>query len=81
VGGVQMICNTSNLIRSDYTVYIEPELATRSQEAAQKIGCRTRSKFIRYAVINQLVREGFQLSDKFKPFADKILNKGVTQRT
>lgn len=75
-----MICVNSNIIRTDYKVYLEPELATKSIEAAQKVGANTRSKYIRYAVIRALISDGVKLSDKFKPFIDKELNKGITYK-
>jgi len=68
----------TNSLRKNYKIYLEPELADKALIMASKIKCRTRSKYIRYAVINQLIRDGFKLSEKFKPFVDKVLNKGMT---
>jgi hypothetical protein len=74
-----MKCNNSSAIRTDYKIFLEPILATSVMEIAQKSGARTRSKYIRYAVINQLIRDGVSLPEKFKPFIDKMLYKGITQ--
>jgi len=78
-----MICkNYSDSIRKDYRVYLEPIIAFKSNEAAEKIGCKTMSKYIRYAVICQLFRDGFKLSEKFEPFRNvannNSIDKGVT---
>lgn len=65
-------------IRNNYKIYLEPELAEKAANMANKIGCRTRSKFIRYAVINQLLLDGEKLSEKYNPFKQRLLNKGMT---
>jgi len=70
-------------IRLDYRVYLEPVLAQAARSRAGKVGCRTLSKYIRYAIINQVLRDGYPLetvSQKFKPFCDRVLHKGVSYR-
>jgi len=69
-----MKCKFSDTIRVDYKGYMEPILLTGCQHVAQQIGCKTRSKYIRYAVIMALIRDGYPLdkmSKKFKKFYDK----------
>ena len=73
-----MECKYSDIIRNDYKIYLEPILATRAFEMAQKIGCKTRSKYIRYAVIRALIADGVELSDKFNSFINRELRKGIT---
>ena len=71
----------SDLLRMDYKIYLEPLLSRACDLMASKIGCRTRSKYIRYAVIRSLIQDGYPLdkvSDKFKPFIDRELNRGMT---
>jgi len=75
----------SDKTRFDYRVYMEPVLARACEIGASKVGCRTVSKYIRYAVINQAIRDGYPLenvSKKFNAFISKIkgLNKGISQR-
>jgi hypothetical protein len=70
-------------MRLDYRVYLEPVLARACEAGAEKVGCRTISKYIRYSVINQAVRDGYPLgtvSKKFDKFINKIKNmdKGVS---
>jgi hypothetical protein len=72
-----MTCKNNNTIRNNYKIYLEPELATKCEIISLKIGCKTRSKYIRYAVINQLISDGIKLSEKFKPFIDNYLRKGI----
>ena len=62
--------NYSNILRFDYKGYMEPILLTGCNHQADKLKI-TRSKYIRYAVINQLIRDGFPLksiSNKFNAF-------------
>lgn len=69
----------SDKVRFDYRVYFEPVLARACDHMAATIGCRTLSKYVRYATINQLIRDGYPLGDvscKFDKFI--ALNKGVT---
>jgi hypothetical protein len=78
-----MLLNFSDKIRVDYKGYMEPLLLTACNHIASKIGCRTRSKYIRYAVIKSLIQDGYPLnkySSKFDKFYNKInnLNKGIT---
>ena len=71
----------SDILRLDYNVYLEPVLATAAAGVAKDIGCMTRSKYIRYALINQLIRDGYPLkkvSNKFNAFVDRCLDKGIT---
>jgi len=61
----------SDVLRKNYKVFLEPLLASACDHMALKIGCRTRSKYIRYAVIRALISDGYPLknvSDKFGSF-------------
>ena len=61
----------SDKIRVDYKGYMEPLLLTACEHQAEKCGAKTRSKYIRYAVIRALIEDGYpldKLSSKFKPF-------------
>jgi hypothetical protein len=63
--------NFSTVLRRDYKIFLEPLLATACDHMALKVGCRTRSKYIRYAVIRALISDGYPLkniSDKFDKF-------------
>lgn len=73
-----MICRNSDIFREDYRVYLEPVLAEEASKMAVKVGCKTRSKFIRYAVINQLLSDGCALPKKFDPFKNRLLRRGVS---
>jgi hypothetical protein len=75
-----MILNNSDVFRENYKIYLEPCLATGAENMALKIGCKTRSKYVRYSLINQLIRDGFKLSEKFEPFKIKLLDKGLTHK-
>lgn len=62
--------NYSDVLRQDYKGYMEPILLTGCDHQGSKLGI-TRSKYIRYAVINQLIKDGFPLkckSNKFNAF-------------
>jgi len=62
--------NYSDISRMDYKGYMEPVLLTGCNHQAEKLKI-TRSKYIRYAVINQLIRDNFplmRLSNKFNAF-------------
>lgn len=63
-----MNCINSDLLRNDYKIYLEPVLALLANDAALKVGAKTRSKYIRYALINQLITDGYKLPKKFDPF-------------
>lgn len=65
-----MKANFSDGFRKDYKIYLEPLLATGCMNRGNKLKI-TRSKYIRYAVINQLIRDGYPLktiSNKFNAF-------------
>jgi len=75
----------STVLRRDYKTFLEPLLASACDLMAQKVGCRTRSKYIRYAVIRALITDGYPLksvSNKFDKFykCSKInaYHKGLT---
>ena len=62
--------NYSDVLRQDYKGYMEPLLLTGCDHQCSKLGI-TRSKYIRYSVINQLIKDGFPLkamSIKFNAF-------------
>jgi len=62
--------NYSDLLRQDYKGYMEPILLTACNHQSEKLNI-TRSKYIRYAVINQVIRDGFPLNritSKFNAF-------------
>ena len=63
-----MKCKQSDLIRSDYKIYLEPVLASACEHQASKTKCRTRSKYIRYAVIRALIQDGYPLNRVSKKF-------------
>lgn len=70
---------TSDAIRKDYRVYLEPVLATACVHQAKKVGVRTMSRYIRRAVVLMLKTDGYPLdsvTDKFKKV--KPLYKGVS---
>lgn len=65
-----MKCKYSDKIRSDYKGYAEPIVLTAADHQAGRMSI-TRSKYIRYALINQLIRDGYPLSrmsGKFNAF-------------
>lgn len=69
----------NDVITKDYRVYLEPLLATACSHMAQKIGCRTMSKYIRRAVIRQLNEDGYPLSRVTSKLSIiSALNKGVS---
>lgn len=73
--------NFSDVLRMDYKVFLEPLLATGCDHMAGKVGCGTRSKYIRYAVIRALIQDGYPLSEvsgKFNSFYGKGLEKGMS---
>jgi hypothetical protein len=56
-------------------IFLEPLLLKAGSFMAIKIGCRTRSKYIRYSLINQLIRDDYPLkdiTDKYNKFYDKL---------
>ena len=68
--------NYSDISRQDYKGYMEPILLTGCNHQAEKLNI-TRSKYIRYAVINQLIHDGFPLKNiscKFNAFY-----RGITE--
>jgi hypothetical protein len=69
----------STALRKDYKIFLEPLLASACEHVALKIGCRTRSKYIRYAVIRALIMDGYPLkevSNKFDAFYNCSIIKG-----
>jgi hypothetical protein len=65
-----MKANFSDIIRIDYKGYMEPLLLTACTNQGQKLKI-SRSKYIRYAVINQLIKDKYPLkaiSNKFNKF-------------
>jgi len=57
--------------RVDYKGYMEPLLLTACEHQAKICGAKTRSKYIRYAVIRALIQDGYPLdkiSNKFEQF-------------
>jgi hypothetical protein len=65
----------SDKIRVDYKGYMEPLLLTACEHQATKCGAKTRSKYIRYAVIRSLIQDGYPLnkiSKKFDKFYQPI---------
>lgn len=73
------------MLRKDYKIFLEPLLASACDHMSTKVGCRTRSKYIRYAVIRALIVDGYPLKDvsnKFDAFykCSKINDylKGIT---
>ena len=66
----------SDIARKDYKGYMEPILLSGADHQAGKIGI-TRSKYIRYAVINQLIKDGYPLKDISSKF--NAFYRGITQ--
>jgi hypothetical protein len=65
-----MIFRDSDAARVQYNGYMEPLLLTGAAHIASRLGI-TRSKYIRFAVIRALIRDGYPLgrmSSKFKEF-------------
>jgi len=66
-----MKCNFSDKNCNLYQVYLEPVLATAASHQASKSKLRTRSKWLREAAIEKLIREDYPLktmSSKFNEF-------------
>ena len=64
----------SDLLRMDYKVFLEPVLSRACDLMAAKIGCRTRSKYMRYAIIRALIQDGYPLNKVSKKFAKLIVS-------
>lgn len=63
-----MLCRNSDVIREGYKGYMEPLLLQACEHQAKKCGARTRSKYIRYAVIRALILDGYPLNKLSKKF-------------
>jgi hypothetical protein len=64
------MANYSDLFRKDYKAYAEPVLLTAASHQGEKKGL-TRSEWIREAIIEKAIREGYPLkniSNKFNEF-------------
>ena len=79
-----MSCTKSDILRSDFKIYLEPVLARACEHEGAKLKI-TRSKYIRYAVIRALIEDGYPLkniSNKFDDFYNcskiKAYHKGMT---
>ena len=70
-----MKANFTDKFRVDYRTYLEPLLATACTHQGSKLNI-TRSKYIRFAVINQLIRDKYPLRDISSKF--NAFYKGVT---
>lgn len=73
-----MIAKWSDKIRILYNGYMEPLLLTACEHQSEKIGSKTRSKYIRCAVIRALIEDGYPLnkiSNKFDKFYSKVKSK------
>jgi len=70
-----MRANFTDIIRKDYRTYLEPILATACKHQGSKLNI-TMSKYIRYSVINQLIKDGYPLNRISSKF--NIFYKGVT---
>jgi len=57
-------------MREKYPVYLEPVLASAAEHIASKSKIRTRSKYIRYAVIRALIADGYPLKEVSSKFND-----------
>lgn len=60
--------------RIDYKGYMEPVLLKACEHQAKQCGAKTRSKYIRYAVIRALIEDGYPLNRLTKKF-DKFYQK------
>lgn len=72
-----MKANFTDKFRNDYKIYLEPLLATGCMNRGNCLGI-SRSKYIRYAVINQLIHDGYPLkaiTNKFNAFYKGIATK------
>jgi hypothetical protein len=72
-----VIFKDSDKFREKIPFYCEPLLATGCAHQGEKIGI-TRSKYVRYAVINQLIKDGYplnKLSSKFNKFYEAMSSK------
>jgi hypothetical protein len=62
-------------LRRQVNIFLEPLLIKACELEANEIGCRTRSKFIRYSIINNLLLLKYPLievSEKYKPYLNNI---------
>ena len=63
--------NFTDLFRVQYKGYAEPLLLTAAEHQGKKLKKKiSRSKYIRYAVINQLIRDGYPLKNITNKFND-----------
>ena len=68
-----ILLETGNRRRTN--VFLEPLLLKAGSFMGDKIGAGSRSKYIRYALINQLIVDGYPLnsiSDRYDPFYANI---------
>jgi len=66
-----MKIENNDLLRVDYKGYMEPILLTACKHQATKSNAKTRSKYIRWAVIRALIQDGYPLNkitNKFNMF-------------
>lgn len=64
----KIIMKFSDKFRIEYKGYMEPLLLTACEHQAGKCGAVTRSKYIRYAVIRSLIKDGYPLDEYSKKF-------------
>ena len=60
--------SNSDKIRVRTNFFIEPYLKSLCAKNKQNI---TMSKYMRYAIINQLIRDGVKLNGKYAPFVKR----------
>jgi hypothetical protein len=59
----------SDVLRMKVHVFLEPLLETGCKHMARKVGAGTSSKYKRYAIINQLIQDGYPLDRLSRKFA------------
>jgi len=79
VGEMKARNSRSDSLRLFYNVFLEPLLATACSGMAGKIGCKTRSKYIRFAVIRALLADGYPLQKGVRNLI-RFVVKGWTYR-
>ena len=75
---INMKAKWSDKIRVLYNGYMEPILLTACEHQSEKIGSKTRSKYIRYAVIRALIEDGYPLKEVSKKF-DKFYSEAKSK--
>ena len=71
--------NTDDKLRYEIKIFLEKILITACNHQAKKLNI-TRSKYIRYAVVEKLITDGYPLNeftDKFNEFCKYLKTKNI----